>query len=167
MAWNPGSYLRHATPRLRPALDLLSQTMQTMNTAPENIRRVCDLGCGPGNITSYLHKAFPNSHIHGVDSSDTMIAHAKKQHQMNSHTIHFTETSIQEFVSKSYAEEEKYDIIYSNAALHWIPNNEEIMQLLIKNVLSSKGSAGVLAIQMPGNHHLSLLIKCSENMVYS
>jgi trans-aconitate 2-methyltransferase len=55
MAWNPALYMRHSSPRLEPALSLLSKTVANLSEeSGESVRSVLDLGCGPGNITPYL-----------------------------------------------------------------------------------------------------------------
>jgi SAM-dependent methyltransferase len=45
--------------------------------APADPRRVLDYGCGPGNSTRLLRRAYPNAAIIGVDSSPAMIAQAR------------------------------------------------------------------------------------------
>lgn len=60
-AWNAVLYLRNAGPRLKPALDLLQRSVLMLQSgpqpiSPQNVSRVLDLGCGPGNITPYLRE---------------------------------------------------------------------------------------------------------------
>ena len=59
--WNPALYLKNAGPRLKPALDLLNRSVVMLETgakprAAADVRRVLDLGCGPGNITPFLRQ---------------------------------------------------------------------------------------------------------------
>ena len=42
-------------------------------------QHVLDLGCGPGNSTELLATAFPRATIVGIDSSDQMLAVAKRR----------------------------------------------------------------------------------------
>jgi hypothetical protein len=45
MAWSPSLYLRHGKSRLRPAVDLLTYTVSSIQD-PHEVKRVLDLGCG-------------------------------------------------------------------------------------------------------------------------
>ena len=40
---------------------------------------------------------------------------------------------------------ENYDLIFSNACLHWIPNHESLLPKLMSNL----NDGGMLAVQMP------------------
>src|SRR5262245_54424361 len=49
--------------------------------APPKPAVVLDFGCGPGNSTRVLHRAFPSATIIGVDSSPEMISLAQRTAQ--------------------------------------------------------------------------------------
>ena len=42
--------------------------------------RVLDIGCGPGNVTSYLRRRYPERHLqlYGLDCSQEMLKIARK-----------------------------------------------------------------------------------------
>lgn len=149
--WSPSRYMKFAGPRLRPALDLLNQTIKvvSINQNPNEIKKILDFGCGPGNITQFLDEAFPNSNILGVDSSAEMIKTANDIHK-NKTNIKF---NINTFEQLSTNCNEQYDLIYTNAALHWSLNHEILFPNLINNLLkSSKDNnniGGILSVQMP------------------
>ena len=65
MAWNPQLYLKNAAPRLRPALDILAQASLAASNRASLITSILDLGCGPGNITPFLHEV-PLSYIYAL-----------------------------------------------------------------------------------------------------
>lgn len=142
--WNPSLYLRHGSPRLRPALDLLAQTVQATS-----VKRVLDYGCGPGNITPYIMKQYPGAFVHGIDSSTNMINTAKTTF-CKEFDASFEVASMENFALKALPDEDRYDVIYSNAALHWLPNHVDVMKLLITNALSNGEKGGILAVSMPG-----------------
>src|SRR6185312_13555894 len=71
--WDPDVYLAFADHRGRPFYDLLSRV------GAERARRVVDLGCGPGHLTQYLGRRWPDAVIEAVDSSPEMVAAAKER----------------------------------------------------------------------------------------
>lgn len=132
MAWNPDQYLKFAQPRLRPAVDLLARVALT---APES---VYDLGCGAGNVTAMLAERWPEASITGVDDSAEMLAQAARAR---------TDVS---WIRQSLADWEPSrpaDLIFSNAALHWLPRHDTLFPKLLGHL----APGGVLAVQMPRN----------------
>ena len=132
MTWNPEQYLKFAQPRLRPALDLLAH----LTTAQP--RTVYDLGCGTGNITRLLAERWPGAQVTGVDDSAAMLAQAAKQPG----SIRWIQQSLASWVPSDAA-----DLIYSNAALHWLPQH----QVLFPGLVDQLAPGGILAVQMPRN----------------
>jgi trans-aconitate 2-methyltransferase len=132
MTWDPQQYLKFAQPRLRPAIDLLNRIDLI---AP---KRVYDLGCGTGNITQLIAQRWPGAKVTGVDDSAQMLAQASQ------------EISDIEWVRQGLAQwrpSQPADLIFSNAALHWLPSHETLFPALVESLKP----AGVLAVQMPRN----------------
>lgn len=155
MAWSPSNYLRHQSPRLRPALDLLSKLCISLNKPENEVLSVLDLGCGPGNITRFLCDAFPKAHVHGLDSSSEMITSAQYIHEASpfKDRISFELQSVEDLLQeseKSGAKFPKYDVVYSNAALHWVKGHDVLFPKLLKLLLNP---GGVLAVQLPDTRH--------------
>lgn len=129
-SWDPGCYLTFGDQRLRPALDLLGRVPN------KEAEALVDLGCGPGNVTPFLRQRFPEAAIYGVDNSSAMLAKAR-QAQPNAIWI---EDDI-----AAWHSERPLDVIYSNAALHWLPNHAELFPRLLEQLRPG----GSLAVQMP------------------
>ena len=132
MVWNPEQYNLFSDHRLRPALDLLSQVPLH---APAVIY---DLGCGTGNVTSLLSQHWNEAIITGIDSSEEMLEKARHDHP----SIEWKLGDIAEFSPTS-----KGNLIFSNAALHWLDHHET----LFPKLLGQLRPGGVLAVQMPNN----------------
>jgi trans-aconitate 2-methyltransferase len=132
MSWNPDQYLKFAGPRLQPAIDLLARVPCA---AP---RVIYDLGCGTGNVTQLLVARWPQAAITGVDDSAQMLAKAKAAVP----GVNWLRQSLASWRAPAPA-----DLIYSNAALHWLPNHERLFPALVEQL----NPGGVLAVQMPRN----------------
>jgi len=132
MSWDPQQYSRFAGQRLRPALDLIARIPS------EHPRSVVDLGCGTGNVTRALRSRWPGARITGVDASPQMLAEAGKVDV----DIEWEQTEL-----GSWNPAAKYDLVFSNAALHWLDHHPDLFVRLAATVTAG----GVLAVQMPRN----------------
>jgi len=94
---------------------------------PQNNERVLDLGCGSGQLTFEISK-FAKEAI-GIDKSATMIADAKSK---------FPTIDFQVADASNFDFEEKFDSIFSNAALHWVLDYKAAIQSMFEN-LKDKG----------------------------
>ncbi len=128
--WDPAQYLRFSGERLRPALDLLAQVPL------EAPARVVDLGCGPGNVTTILRHRFPRAEVLGVDGSAAMLEKAR---------VAVPESRFVQADFFQWQPDQPVDLIYSNAALHWVDRHT----VLFPRLLSFLAPGGVLAVQMP------------------
>lgn len=114
--------------RLRPALDLLAQ----VPPLPEG--DIVDLGCGNGAVATALNARFGRP-LTGVDNSATMLAKAEETGQYT--------TLVNEDIAHWHADHPA--LIFSNAALHWLPNHAALFVRLATMLTEN----GVLAMQMP------------------
>jgi len=130
--WDPAQYLKFAGHRLRPALDLLNRIDLA---APAH---VYDLGAGAGNVTRLLRARWPEARITGVDDSAEMLAKAAAE----SPDITWQQADL-----GTWRPSHPADLIYSNAALHWLPDHAK----LFPKLLDGLAPGGVLAVQIPRN----------------
>ncbi|HMY03833.1 MAG TPA: trans-aconitate 2-methyltransferase [Candidatus Obscuribacter sp.] len=132
--WDPGQYTKFLSERTRPAIELLSRL-----PAELSVKEAVDLGCGPGNSSAVVYSRFPAAKITGIDSSPAMIQEAGQKYPY----LHFAVASIDQYESP-----EPVDLIFSNAALHWVSEHEK----LLPRLMNSLRKGGALAVQMPNNH---------------
>ncbi len=132
-SWDPSIYLRYGGERLRPALDLLARI------DAEAPARVVDLGCGPGNVTTLLKRRWPGAEVLGIDGSAAMLDKARAE----APGCRFEQADF-----GTWSPEVPVDVLYSNAALHWLGDHE----VLFPRLLAQVAPGGTMAVQMPGMH---------------
>lgn len=132
MTWDPSQYLLFADHRVRPGIELLSR-ISDVNPAV-----IVDLGCGTGSLTSLLAERWPSAQVTGMDSSAEMIDRARADHPDGEWVVADID---------DWEPDEPIDLIFSNAALHWLDDHEVLFPRL-RSFLSPNGA---IAIQMPDN----------------
>lgn len=130
--WSPEQYERFAQERRQPFVDLAALVRRRPGM------RIADLGCGPGDLTRELHEMLAASETLGVDSSEAMLAKARP---LETTTLHFAAARIEDLDGGPF------DLVFSNAALHWVAGHEQLFTRLTK-LLAPHGQ---LAVQMPAN----------------
>jgi trans-aconitate 2-methyltransferase len=127
MAWSPDQYEKFKAERAQPFWDLVA----LIDAQPR--MRVADLGCGTGELTRALHQKLGARETIGIDNSASMLAKAS-----SAPGLQFRNESIESF------RESGFDLIFSNAALHWVPDHEALFARLA--LLGRQ-----IAVQMPAN----------------
>ena len=108
--WDAGLYdQKHAFvwEKARPLLRLL---------APQNGERILDVGCGTGQLTAEI--AATGAQVVGVDHSPEMIEAARKK---------FSALRFEVCDARALPFRDEFDAVFSNAALHWIPEAETVV----------------------------------------
>jgi len=131
--WNPTQYKKFGAERARPFEDLLALV------DPATGGRAVDLGCGTGELTARLHQHLGAADTLGVDSSAAML---EKARPLEGDGLHFELGDI-----AAFAAEGEYDVVLSNAALHWIPDHPALLARLRRALRPG----GQLAVQVPAN----------------
>jgi trans-aconitate 2-methyltransferase len=142
--WNPDLYLKYGNERTQPSVDLIGRI--NISFTPKTI---LDVGCGPGNSSQALLQRWPDAKLTGIDNSKNMIEKAKMNYPNNTWII--ADASL-------YTPNVKYDIVFSNAAIQWIPDHKNLFKKLFN--LINKG--GVIAVQIPRADEMPLLKAIEE-----
>lgn len=138
MPWDPKQYHKFQAERSAPFIDLLALVEIRPNL------RVVDLGCGTGELTRQLADTLPNSDVIGIDSSSQMLD-AARANAASAPNLRFQQGDQSQLTGE-------WDLIFSNAALHWTENHAE----LIPNLYRRLTPGGQIAVQVPSNHnHIS------------
>ncbi len=135
--WNPDQYLQFKNERTQPSIDLVARIQMA------DPQTIIDIGCGPGNSTQILLKKWPHADILGIDISEAMIQRARQDYPNQ-----------RWFVADAadLAIGQTFDIVFSNAAIHWIPNHD----ILLRRLFQIVNENGILAVQVPANQESPL-----------
>jgi trans-aconitate 2-methyltransferase len=134
--WNPSQYDRFRDERSQPFFDVLALVR------PRPGMRVVDLGCGTGELTRALHRRLEAGETLGIDSSESMLA---KSQAYAGEGLRFERRDILAFIDDPQG---PWDLIFSNAALHWVPLHEHVLRRLTLGL----AQGGQIAIQVPAHH---------------
>ncbi len=129
-SWNPTLYLDFDDHRSRPFHDLLARIGAT------SPRRVVDLGCGPGHLTSLLAARWPDAQIAASDSSAEMVAAARER------GVAAEQADVVDWMPAP-----NDDVVVTNAVLQWVPSHLDLLPLW----LDAMPVQAWFALQVPGN----------------
>lgn len=129
--WNADIYERYGKERLQPSIDLVNRI------GSKQFKRILDVGCGTGMSTAALAENWSSSEIIGVDLSEEMLQKARESLT--------NVTFIQRDCSKPLSDMGIFDLIFSNAFLQWLSNQEEF----ISNSFDMLSAGGIFAAQIP------------------
>ena len=132
--WNAADYAANSDLQKSWAEELLAELVFLGE------ERVLDVGCGDGKITAGLARRLPRGSIVGVDAAAEMTVFA----QENFPASEFPNLSFQVMDARRLGFDGVFDLVFSNAALHWVEGHEEFV----------RGAASVLK---PGGR---LLVSC-------
>ena len=139
MAWNPELYGKFQKERFAPFEDLSG-----LVEIREGID-VVDLGCGTGELTCRLSDMLPGSRVLGIDSSPEMFGKAAPRVRPG---LDFELLPVQDLGGE-------WDLVFSNAALQWVPDHPR----LVPRLISLLKPGGQIAVQVPSNHvHITQLL---------
>ncbi len=110
--------------------------------------RILDLGCGTGHLTAKIAEA--GAHVVGVDRSPEMIRQAKEKYP----SLRFEVMDAREI-----ALDGNFDAVFSNAALHWIKEPEQV----IAGIKKSLRPGGRFVAEFGGKGNTGELLKAVQH----
>ncbi|MBE6024932.1 MAG: methyltransferase domain-containing protein [Cellulosilyticum sp.] len=145
MKWNATLYEQYGQERLQPALDLIHRIPK------REYSRIIDIGCGSGMSTLPLAERFTEAEVLGVDYSKEMLEKARE----GSEKIIWKQRDC----SKSLTDLGQFDLVFSNAFLQWLQNQEAFIAHTIKLLKED----GIFALQVP-NYDDMPIKKCVDQV---
>jgi trans-aconitate 2-methyltransferase len=113
---------------------------------------VMDAGCGTGLLTKLLAQRVPRGKVYAVDMDSNMIRHAKR---------YLKGLENVEVVQSDFGHVRlptKLDVIFSNAALHWVHDHAQVFQHFWKMLKSDRTNRRQLLIQCGGYGNLHRIL---------
>jgi len=114
---------------------------------PRPDERILDLGCGTGHLTHEI--ASTGADVVGLDASAEMIETAREAYP----DLRFVRADARDF-----AVEEPFDAVFSNAALHWIPDQDAVLE----SVADALTPDGRFVAELGGTGNLDAVIGAVE-----
>jgi trans-aconitate 2-methyltransferase len=150
-AWDAKDYAKNSQNQFQWAKELIPKLKLQGNEA------LLDIGCGDGKITAELAKCLPNGRAVGIDSSAQMI----KLAQTNFPKEDYPNLDFQVMDARKLSFQEEFNLIFSNAALHWIVDQKPVLE----GVKRSLKPIGRLVVQMAGKGNAQDIISILSDLL--
>ena len=137
MPWDPAQYL---AVRRRSGCGPRSTCSRAFRSSAP--RTIVDLGCGAGNVTRLLARALAATRRSSASTVRRRCSAKRARRRATMPRCTFVAADLAQ-----WAPDAPVDLVYSNAALHWLPDHAA----LFARVAAMVAPDGVLAVQMPDN----------------
>jgi trans-aconitate 2-methyltransferase len=151
--WNAIDYAKSSSVQQQWARELIRKLDLKGNES------LLDIGCGDGKITAEIASYLPNGSVIGIDSSEEMILLAQSQFSINA----FPHLHFQEGDARSLSFQNKFDIVFSNATLHWVLDH----RLVLHGIYSSLKRGGKVLLQMGGKGNAAEVLTAFDKLAES
>lgn len=143
--WNAEEYARGNKLQYEAALSFLDQ-----NNINVSNKCILDIGCGTGNISSFL--AIDAMHVHGIDASENMINYAQETYGGAYQNLSFQQSFIEDFRVYNV-----YDLAVSFFAFQWFENQWQAL-INIADCLKKDGEllATISTQEDPTPHRMTI-----------
>ncbi|ODB35856.1 hypothetical protein BB427_16235 [Pseudoalteromonas sp. BMB] len=118
---------------------------------------ILDAGCGTGNLSHELARAFPESKVVGLDFSEPSIAVAKSNYIRSN--IEYHVANLEE--SLPMAEDRKADLVYCQGVIHHLAN-PQVALTNIRNQMADNGKGFIWLYNPVGRRRISDVMALSQ-----
>ena len=115
---------------------------------PKKDERILDLGCGSGQLTFKISELAKE--VIGIDKSQEMIAYAKSK---------FKNLEFQVKDASNFIFIKKFDVIFSNATLHWVKNYKGAIKCMYENL----NDRGKVVLEFGGKGNVQTIVNQLRN----
>lgn len=143
--WNAADYEKHSQAQQQWARELITKLCL------KGTEDVLDLGCGDGKVTAEIAQSVGNGSVIGVDNSVPMIELARERYPSRG----YTNLSFKTMDARALTFDECFDVVFSNAALHWVKNHKPVVEGIYRSLKPS----GKILLQMGGKGNARDIVK--------
>jgi len=141
-SWDGRDYERHSSHQRAWGGDLMAELTLRGD------ERILDLGCGDGSLTRQLAERVPRGFVLGIDAAAEMLDTARDKCGANMAVQHL---DIQDLCFES-----EFDVIFSNASLHWIHDHPAV----VRNIHRALRPGGVFLAQFGCDGNCPNILAC-------
>ncbi len=139
--WNAADYQKNSEVQLNWGRELIAKL------GLQGREHILDIGCGDGKVTAEIAARVPDGRVVGIDSSSDMIDLARATFPAdNSPNLSFFQMDARELTFSN-----EFDVIFSNAALHWIDNHLKVLS----GIYEGLKTPGKIMLQMGGRGNVA------------
>ncbi len=133
MRWDAEIYDSAKSPQTDAGMELIEMASVKASDS------ILDIGCGTGWLTCELARLAHNGRVMGIDPSPEMVNKAKET------TTSFGNISLMQTPAQKMDFKDEFDIVYSNSALQWVKEQEDVIVRSFKALRKN----GRIAVQLP------------------
>ena len=134
--WNAAAYAANSAVQQTWARELIARLQLHGDEC------LLDVGCGDGKVSAEIAQAVPRGRVIGTDTSMEMIAFARKTFSTKKNP----NLEFQVMDARKIEFANPFDLVFSNAALHWVDDHEKFL----RGAASVLKSGGRLAVSCGG-----------------
>jgi trans-aconitate 2-methyltransferase len=149
--WNAIDYAKSSGIQQEWARELISKLSLKGNET------LLDIGSGDGKVTAEIAMHLPKGSVIGIDSSQEMIKLAQNMYPADA----FVNLRFQLMDANNLKFENKFDIVFSNATLHWIFDHRPVLNGINKCLKPG----GKMLLQMGGRGNADEVMKVLKKLI--
>ena len=134
--WNAADYAANSVVQQAWARELIARLNLWGN------EHILDVGCGDGKVSAEIAQAVPRGSVVGVDASPQMIKFARATFPPGK----VPNLKFQTMDARKIRLERQFDLVFSNAALHWVDDH----RAFLRGVAAGLRSGGRLVVSCGG-----------------
>ncbi|MFB0563557.1 MAG: trans-aconitate 2-methyltransferase [Candidatus Lokiarchaeia archaeon] len=151
--WDAEDYHKSSSEQQKWARELILKLKLKGN------ERVLDVGCGDGKVAAELAQQVPDGSVVGIDNSEQLIRFA----QMSFPPDRYPNLTFEPMEAKQLIFDAEFDVVFSNACLHWIIDHLPVL----KGIKKSLKPSGRILLQMGGKGNAAKILEVLKPMIES
>ena len=116
--WDPKFYSSNSSAQKNWGFELLAKL------SFKGSERFLDVGCGDGKLSAEIARTLPEGSVLGIDLSEDMITFARNHYPQEK----FPNLSFMQIDANELTFDSEFDVVFSNAVLHWIKAPETALK---------------------------------------